>query len=327
MFTYDRIALPQDNTAMVRIDTLVREGLLIRDLATILHGLRKVRNKAVHENYSSVTDSKNFLPMAYGMCEWFMQTYGDWSYTHKNFVMPEERAMAVSIDKEAEEKKEAELAKQAEENAANAPKVAQEERKKQAYKVANQRPKTEAETENIRYSKGIRPTRGRKLAIAEYPTNSTVGNRGYADYALFIGEKLVGIIEAKAIHKDIPSVIDYQGKDYPRCIREEDEKYVIGKWGDFRVPFTFATNGRPYLEQYKTKSGIWFLDLRKLDNSPMALHGWMSPDGMEELLAADVDSKNKELKEMPYDLLTDTYCGASLYFLRGDYNLQQKMMV
>lgn len=322
MFTYDRIALPQDNTAVARIDALVREGLLTRDLATILHGLRKVRNKAVHENYSSVTDSKNFLPMAYGMCEWFMQTYGDWSYTHKDFVMPEENVMIVPVDKVAEEKKEAELAKQAEENAANAPKVAQEERKKQAYKVANQRPKTEAETrflideqlrmvgweadtENIRYSKGVRPTKGRKLAIAEYPTNSTVGNRGYADYALFIGEKLVGIIEAKAIHKDIPSVIDYQGKDYPRCIREEDEKYVIGKWGEFKVPFTFATNGRPYLEQYKTKSGIWCLDLRKPGNSPMALHGWMSPDGMEELLAADVDSRNKELKEMPYDLLTD----------------------
>ena len=322
MFTYDRIALPQDNTAVARIDTLVREGLLTRDLATILHGLRKVRNKAVHENYSSVTDGKNFLPMAYGLCEWFMQTYGDWSYTNKDFVMPEESTMAVPIDKAAEEKKEAELAKQAEENAVNAPKVAQEERKKQAYKVANQRPKTEAETrflideqlrmvgweadtENIRYSKGVRPTKGRKLAIAEYPTNSTVGNRGYADYALFIGEKLVGIIEAKAIHKDIPSVIDYQGKDYPRCIREEDEKYVIGKWGEFKVPFTFATNGRPYLEQYRTKSGIWFLDLRKPDNSPMALHGWMSPDGMEELLAADVDSRNKELKEMPYDLLTD----------------------
>ena len=44
MFTYDRIALPQDNTAVARIDTLVREGLLTRDLATILHGLRKVRN-------------------------------------------------------------------------------------------------------------------------------------------------------------------------------------------------------------------------------------------------------------------------------------------
>ncbi len=163
----------------------------------------------------------------------------------------------------------------------------------------------DADTENLRYSKGTRPTKGRNLAIAEYPTNSKVGNRGYADYALFVGEKLVGIIEAKAIHKDIPSVIDYQGKDYPRCIRKEDEKYVIDTWGEFKVPFTFATNGRPYLEQYKTKSGIWFLDLRKPDNSPMALRGWMSPDGMEELLAADIEGKNKNLKEMSYDLLTD----------------------
>ncbi len=322
MFTYDRIALPQDNTAVTRIDTLVREGLLTRDLAAVLHGLRKVRNKAVHENYSSVTDSMNFLPMAHGICEWFMQTYGDWSYSHKDFVMPEEIAIATPVDKAAEEKNATELAKKAEETAANAPEVAQEERKRQAYKAANQRPKTEAETrflideqlrmvgweadtENIRYSKGIRPVKGRKLAIAEYPTNSTVGNRGYADYALFIGEKLVGIIEAKAIHKDIPSVIDYQGKDYPRCIREEDEKYVINTWGEYKVPFTFATNGRPYLEQYKTKSGIWFLDLRRQDNVPMALHGWMSPDGMEELLAADSEGQNERLKGMPYDLLTD----------------------
>lgn len=322
MFTYDRIALPQDNTAVARIDTLVREGLLTRDLATILHGLRKVRNKAVHENYSSVTDSKNFLPMAYGMCEWFMQTYGDWSYIHKDFVMPEENVPVTPVDKIAEEKKETELTKQAEETAVNAPKVAQEDRKKQAYMAANQRPRTEAETrflidqqlrmvgweadtENIRYSKGVRPAKGRKLAIAEYPTNSTVGNRGHADYALFIDEKLVGIIEAKAIHKDIPSVIDYQGKDYPRCIREDDEKYVINTWGEFKVPFTFATNGRPYLEQYKTKSGIWFLDLRKPDNAPMALHGWISPDGIEELLAADTEDKNEKLKDMPYDLLTD----------------------
>ena len=163
----------------------------------------------------------------------------------------------------------------------------------------------DADTENLRYSKGTRPTKGRNLAIAEYPTNSKVGNRGYADYALFVGEKLVGIIEAKAIHKDIPSVIDYQGKDYPRCIRKEDEKYVIDTWGEFKVPFTFATNGRPYLKQYKTKSGIWFLDLRKPDNSPMPLRGWMSPDGMEELLAADIEGKNKNLKEMSYDLLTD----------------------
>ena len=76
MFTYDRIAFPHDNTAVARIDKLSREGLLTSDLVAILHGLRKVRNKAVHENYASIADDKTFLPMAHSLCEWFMQTYG-----------------------------------------------------------------------------------------------------------------------------------------------------------------------------------------------------------------------------------------------------------
>ena len=54
------------------------------------------------------------------------------------------------------------------------------------------------------------------LAIAEWPTSSAVGQKGFADYALFVGEKLVAIIEAKAMYKDIPSVLDYQCKDYAR---------------------------------------------------------------------------------------------------------------
>lgn len=62
---------------------------------------------------------------------------------------------------------------------------------------------------------------------------------GQADYV----DKLIGIIEAKAEHKDIPSVIDFQGKDYPRNIRQEDAEYQIGTWGEYKVPFTFATNG------------------------------------------------------------------------------------
>ena len=53
MFTYDRIPLPEENNAVRRIDILYREGLLTQDLTDILHGLRKVRNKAVHENYAS----------------------------------------------------------------------------------------------------------------------------------------------------------------------------------------------------------------------------------------------------------------------------------
>ncbi|MGD1949001.1 MAG: type I restriction endonuclease [Leptolyngbyaceae cyanobacterium] len=52
----------------------------------------------------------------------------------------------------------------------------------------------EADTDNLHYSKGTRPTVGRNIAIAEYPLG---GNRR-ADYALFVGTKLLAVLEAKA---------------------------------------------------------------------------------------------------------------------------------
>ena len=322
MFTYDRITLPIENTAVNRITTLFREGLLTQDLVDILHALRKTRNKAVHDNYASVSEGKTLLQMAHGLCEWFMQTYGDWNYQNQPFVMPVEETAAPVADKKKEQEAEEQLTKQAEAAAAAAPVVVAAERKKQANKAASQRQKSEAETrymideqlrqvgweantEEIRYSKGSRPIKGHNMAIAEWPTDSTVGKKGYADYALFVGLQLVAIIEAKAEHKDIPSVLDYQGKEYPRNIRAEDAKYQIGIWGEYKVPFTFATNGRPYLEQYKTKSGIWFLDLRQSDNVPKALHGWISPDGMMEMLEKDIQAGNQALQDLSYDLLRD----------------------
>ena len=321
MFTYDRIMPPSENTAVNRIGVLFREGLLTQDLVDILHALRKVRNKAVHENYSSVEEGKVLLQMAHSLCEWFMQTYGDWNYQTVPFVMPtdsQEQDIADTDDAQEES-----LVKEAEEKAAaSSNSVTKEKRRQQAARAASQRQKTEAETryiidqqlrqvgweadtENLRFSNGTRPTKGRNLAIAEWPTDSTVGNHGRADYALFIGLQFVGIIEAKAEHKDIPSVIDYQGKDYPRNIRVDDAQYQLGSWGSYKVPFTFATNGRPYLEQYKTKSGIWFLDLRKPSNVPKALRGWMSPENLLDLLGKDIDAGNRALEQMPFDLLRD----------------------
>lgn len=324
IFTYDGIDLPYDNTAVTRIDTLMREGLLTRDLCDILHAIRKARNKATHENYGSTDEAKTLLQMTYSLCEWFMQTYGDWNYQNQPFVMPSETEMSnyVVADKEQEKKFEDELTKEAEKTALSAPKVSQEERRKQSALAAGKRQPSEAETrylideqlrkvgwkadtEQLRYSKGTRPEKGRNMAIAEWPTDSQVGNRGYADYALFVGTELIATIEAKASHKDIPSVIDYQCKEYSQNIREKDSQYQIGTWGKYKVPFTFATNGKPYLEQYKTKSGIWFLDLRQSYNAPRALQGWMSPDGIKELLALDTESKNENLKQMSFDFLTD----------------------
>ena len=322
MFTYDRIPFPYENTAVKRIDTLVREGLLPRDLSDILHLLRKARNKAVHENYASVDEGKALLQMAYSLCEWFMMTYGDWNYQSRPFVMPLPEMTSTTIDQAAEASREERLVQEAENAAAAAEQVDVAVRRERAKKSASQRAKSEAETRclideqlrkvgweadtvNLRHSKGTRPLKGHNMAIAEWPTTSTVGKAGYVDYALFIDEKLVATIEAKAIHKDIPSVIDYQCKDYSRNIRPEDAKYQIGTWGEYSVPLTFATNGRPYLEQYETKSGIWFLDLRQPYNAPKALRGWISPTGISELLEKDIALGNRGLKELSYDLLRD----------------------
>ena len=160
--------------------------------------------------------------MTYSLCEWFMQTYGDWNYQNQPFVMPSETEMSnyVVADKEQEKKFEDELTKEAEKTALSAPKVSQEERRKQSALAAGKRQPSEAETrylideqlrkvgwkadtEQLRYSKGTRPEKGRNMAIAEWPTDSQVGNRGYADYALFVGTELIATIEAKASHKDI----------------------------------------------------------------------------------------------------------------------------
>ena len=97
MFAYDKLPLPFDQTAASKIDILFREGLIDRELCDILHSLRKVRNKAAHENYASVSDAKSLLQMAHSLCEWFMQTYGDWNYQHHNFVMPQNKMRSSKI--------------------------------------------------------------------------------------------------------------------------------------------------------------------------------------------------------------------------------------
>lgn len=321
MLTYDKIKIPTDCNAVTKIKILSLQGLLTPDLSDILHALRKARNKAAHTNYENIKEGQTLLEMAYSLCEWFMQTYGDLQYKHCKFVMPTE-ADAQSItdndDKAAEQK----MVEEAEKIAAAAKAVAADERRKRALAAASQRQKSEAETrymidtqlrkvgweadtEKLRYGKGIRPQKGKNLAIAEWPTLSVAGNKGRADYALFAGEKLVAVIEAKAEHKDIPSVIDYQCKEYAQNIRPEDEKYVITTWGKYKAPFVFATNGRPYLAQLETKSGIWFLDLRESANMPKALRGWISPDGMLKLLESDIEKADKALQTLPYDFLRD----------------------
>ena len=84
-------------------------------------------------------------------------------------------------------------------------------------------------------------------------------------------------------------------KDYAKHIKEEHSKYVINSWDDYQVPFLFASNGRAFLEQLRTKSGIWFLDARKSSNQSYPIRNWFSPSDLEEKLSQDIDKANEAL--------------------------------
>lgn len=155
----------------------------------------------------------------------------------------------------------------------------------------------EADSNTLTHSKGARPEKGRNLAISEWPTET-----GPVDYALFVGEVCVGVIEAKREAADVPGVLT-QALRYAKGIHLNPENLVVGapwKHGlddPYRVPFAFATNGRPFVRQWKTKSGIWHCDLRHQKNQPDALPQWFSPSDLMDKLETDVDAAAQGLAE------------------------------
>ncbi|MEE8523793.1 MAG: DEAD/DEAH box helicase family protein [Thermoanaerobaculia bacterium] len=156
----------------------------------------------------------------------------------------------------------------------------------------------EADSETLRHGRGVRPQKGRDLAIAEWPTAT-----GPADYVLFRGLVPLGVVEAKRSRKNVASAIG-QAKRYSRGFDVEDgTPSPGGPWQDFRVPFLFATNGRPFLRQLQVESGIWFHDARRATNHPRALQAWYSPEGLADLLRIDAEAADAELADTPSDYL------------------------
>ncbi|TPG13542.1 type I restriction-modification system endonuclease [Sphingomonas oligophenolica] len=140
----------------------------------------------------------------------------------------------------------------------------------------------------LRHAAGARPEYGKSMAIAEWPTKS-----GPVDYALFVDGRCIGVVEAKRGLKDVPGRLG-QAKRYAKDITlTPDEVPGGGPWvqGDdrFRVPFLFVTNGRPYVKQLATKSGIWFWDGRPGGGEPRALPEWFSPRDLTERLEQEIE--------------------------------------
>jgi type I restriction enzyme R subunit len=153
----------------------------------------------------------------------------------------------------------------------------------------------EVDSTVLRHAAGVRPKPGKNMAIAEWPTAS-----GPVDYALFIDGRCVGVIEAKREVRDVPGRLG-QSKRYARGIRfPANEVAEGGPWknGDdlFIVPFLFVTNGRPYVKQLASKSGIWFWDART-DTPPRALSEWFSPRDLTEKLQQEVGEPIDKIAE------------------------------
>jgi type I restriction enzyme, R subunit len=141
-----------------------------------------------------------------------------------------------------------------------------------------------ADSELLVSSQGTRPEKGQNLAIAEYP----IGRR-FADYVLFMGLQPVAVIEAKRRHTNV------QSDALDQAIERYAKKFPGGP-----LPFAFATNGKPFQAQIKSKSGIWFQDLRRETERSRAIGSWFRPEELQKMLGQDLDAAEAKLKNTAF---------------------------
>lgn len=182
----------------------------------------------------------------------------------------------------------------------------------------------EADSKALTYGQGTRPEKGKNRAIAEWPTTT-----GPADYVLFVGLMPVATIEAKRKNTNVSSALQ-QAKRYSRSFQLAPEQQSPGgPWGDYILPFTFSTNGRPYLRQLETLSGVWFCDVRRSDNLARALDGWYTPAGLATLLKQDAESAHHQLAGQPfnYDLQLRPYQQAAIRAVEAEITANRREML
>ncbi|GAK50512.1 type III restriction protein res subunit [Candidatus Moduliflexus flocculans] len=315
LFDYLNLPLPADNTQFERLKILRNRGVLPPEVDMIFHKLRKFGNDAIHAGFDSFDEAKICLSFAHKLARWFAVVYDNQPEAAQfEFTMPERRDPSAEFEQlKAEYEKTAQELDRLKTERLSAEK--QDERKVLSFAAAQQLKFDEAETRKLidaqlrdagweADTKRLKwpdciPEPGKNRAIAEWP----VGEQNRADYALFIGLQFVGIIEAKKKQKDVSSDIGQAQKYAKLALIHGEEQFTGGPWCGHRVPFVFASNGRGFSEMVKSKSGLWFLDLRKASNHAKALRNWYSPDDLRDLLRRDIEQGNVHLKQESFAYL------------------------
>lgn len=248
-FIYEEEGLgqPRPHTQYERLRTLRREGDVPQEVIGMLHSIREKGNPAVHDAVGTYEEGQIVLKTSHKLAVWLMQTYGERQYEPAEYreptPMPEPEEIRQQLEAEfqrEQERLEQKFEKELERiRAESRNQAAILERRKQARVAAKRLQLSEEETRrlidkqleqagwevnsrNLRYAHGARPEKGKNRAIAEWPTTT-----GKADYALFVGLRLVGFVEAKSIDEDISSHLE-QAKRYAQSIEKIEGEEILG---------------------------------------------------------------------------------------------------
>lgn len=282
---------------------------------TALNDIRLKRNRATHDDQFTATKSDALAidKKAYLVWKWFLEVYSLDQIA--DYVQPTDQRVVLK-NQEAKIKELEEKIKQLQENRPQEVTITAEEQTRRHeinVEFAKKHRLTEAETRQLidqqlrdvgweadterlnNWTHQTEPKKGHNMAIAEW-----VLPNGYrADYVLFKGLEFYGIVEAKKWDQDIAGQMA-QPKEYSKEVPfRSGYQLVSNEMGEYKVPFIYAANGRPYLKQYQEKSGIWFWDARNPKENAYALEEFHKPDD----LALKLTAKNKN--EANNDLVND----------------------
>ncbi|RZJ69222.1 type I restriction-modification system endonuclease [Flavobacterium sp.] len=324
-----------------RINQLFYRNYIPDAVKDLFHSVRKSGNKASHDGSGSYAEALFVLKKMFQLARWFYETYEATYLESEIYLVPEDdhKNTIDDLNSQLDRLSNQVIDYQSKIDALNASPQVVSDRKERAIKNSSNITKSESETRELIDEKlreagwecdtkklnhkthKTLPAKGKNIAIAEWPCDGK-----WADYALFIGTDLYAIVEAKKYAADISTDLR-QSKIYAACIEKTENISLLGKWNDFKVPFLFSTNGRPYLDQIKTRSGIWFLDARKDRNQPEALRGWFSPQGLKDFYERDVDVANERLQESDYDYLgSDNGLGLRYYQIDAIKAVEEKII-
>jgi len=344
IFEIHQLDFPYENNAFRRLGLLKDEAILEDNILSLFHTIRISGNQAVHAGKQAEESAMGLLYSSFKIAKWFYETYSDEAKDISSIKFhPPEKVDLQKDFKNLEqeylqlEQKFADLIKEREIGTLSAEKSIEikQRSKNAALKIEMSEAETrllideqlraagwEADTLNLNFKLlGSLPEKGKNKAIAEWKCGSK-----WADYALFIGTELYGVVEAKKYAQDISTDLT-QSKRYAELAEAKLPVQLLGEWVIYKVPFLFSTNGRPYLQQLETKSGVWFVDVRKPKNHSRSLKGWFSPEGLKKLLEQDIDGADEKLKNSKPNFLQDKN-GLSLrdYQMKAIERVEQTIM-